>query len=31
MMTPFFDIGVGVLQADTLAPYLFIIFLDYML
>ena len=26
--TPFFDITTGVLQADTLAPYLFIICLD---
>ena len=29
--TDYFDIVVGVLQGDTLAPYLFIIFLDYVL
>ena len=29
--TDFFDIVAGVLQGDTLAPYLFIICLDYML
>ena len=29
--TEYFDIVVGVLQGDTLAPYLFIICLDYML
>ena len=29
--TDFFDIVSGVLQGDTLAPYLFIIFLDYVL
>ena len=29
--TDYFDIGAGVLQGDTLAPYLFIICLDYML
>ena len=27
----FFDIVAGVLQGDTLAPYLFIIYLDYVL
>ena len=27
----YFDIVAGVLQGDTLAPYLFIIFLDYVL
>ena len=29
--TDYFNIGAGVLQGDTLAPYLFIICLDYML
>ena len=29
--TDYFDIVAGVLQVDTLAPYLFILFLDYML
>ena len=29
--TDYFDIAAGVLQRDTLAPYLFIICLDYML
>ena len=29
--TEYFDIIAGVLQGDTLAPYLFIIFLDYVL
>ena len=29
--TGYFDIVVGVLQGDTLAPYQFVIFLDYML
>ena len=29
--TEYFDIVAGVLQGDTLAPYLFIICLDYML
>ena len=29
--TDYFDIVAGVLQGDTLAPYLFIVFLDYML
>ena len=28
--TDFFDIIAGVLQEDTLAPYLFIIYLDYI-
>ena len=27
----FFDIAAGVFQGDTLVPYLFIIFLDYIL
>ena len=27
----FFDIVTGVLQGDTLAPYMFIIYLDYVL
>ena len=31
METDYFDIVAGVLQGDTLAPYLFIICLDYML
>ena len=31
METEFFDIVAGVLQGDTLAPYLFIICLDYVL
>ena len=31
METEYFDIVAGVLQGDTLAPYLFIIFLDYLL
>ena len=30
-ITDYFDIVAGVLQGDTLAPYLFIISLDYML
>ena len=30
-VTDFYDIVVGVLQGDTSAPYLFIIFLDYVL
>ena len=29
--TEYFDIVAGVLQGDTLAPYLFIICLDYVL
>ena len=29
--TDYFNIVAGVLQGDTLAPYLFIIYLDYML
>ena len=29
--TDYFDIVVGMLQRDTLAPYMFIICLDYML
>ena len=29
--TDYFDIVAGVLQVDTLVPYLFIIYLDYML
>ena len=29
--TDYFDIVAGILQGDTLAPYLFIICLDYML
>jgi hypothetical protein len=29
--TDFFDITTGVLQGDTLAPFLFIICLDYVL
>ena len=29
--TVYFDIVTGVLQGDTLAPYLFIIYLDYVL
>ena len=31
METDFFDIVAGMLQGDTLAPYLFIICFDYML
>ena len=31
METNFFDIVPGVLQGDTLAPYLFIICVDYIL
>ena len=31
METDFFDIVTGVLQRDTLVPYLFIIWLDYVL
>ena len=29
--TDYFDIVAGVLQGDTLAPYLFIIYLDYVI
>ena len=29
--TDYFDIVAGMLQGDTLAPYLFIIYLDYVL
>ena len=29
--TDFFDIVAGILQGDTLAPYLFIIYIDYVL
>ena len=29
--TPFFEITTGVLQGDTLAPFLFVICLDYIL
>ena len=29
--TDYFEIVAGVLQGDTLAPYLFIIYLDYVL
>ena len=29
--TPYFEITTGVLQGDTLAPFLFIIYLDYIL
>ena len=29
--TPYFEITTGVLQGDTLAPFLFIICLDYVL
>ena len=29
--TDYFDIVAGVLQGDTLAPYLFIVYLDYVL
>ena len=29
--TDYFDIVAGVLQGNTLAPYLFIIYLDYVL
>ena len=31
METDYFDIVAGVLQGDTLASYLFIIYLDYMI
>ena len=31
METDFFDIVAGVLQGDTLAPYQFMIYLDYVL
>ena len=31
METDYFDIVAGVMQGDTLAPYLFIICLDYVL
>ena len=31
METDFFDIVAGVLEGVTLAPYLFIIYLDYLL
>ena len=31
METDYFDIAAGVLQVNTLAPYLFIICIDYML
>ena len=31
MKTDFFDMVAGVLQGDTLAPFLFIICLDYVL
>ena len=29
--TPYFEITTGVLQGDTLAPFLFIIWLDYIM
>ena len=29
--TDFFEVVAGVLQGDTLAPYIFIIYLDYIL